>query len=481
MNIEIIDNIFNSYFDKNYFKTFNLIEEYLCKKNLGIYENLLEIYIDCQIHLGYYEEASKNLLIMGKMFPNYFSDYDMAKLYAKCNDIEKLKQILYSNNFSSREYNNIAVICYFNHNYKIAYEIYNYIISLNNDSNEVERSNDYIKKIKIYQNNPHVFKPSFYSFFKKKGNKLEPGHIVYIEKIRDKYIENQLNTDPKIERRPYMIWRIIDNKIYALAISTQIKNNRAGIISKKNHLGYNIDRVVKDRLVCIEEQDIREVIDKVETKEYNEIIKGIYSSICLNHDQSKKNTNIFMKTLLSELKINIYDIIIVPDFKTNTKKFYLILEYDKNKHKYKTIELNKINYNCFDIASNQCITISEKVSILNTITLPKEKLNELLIKIPDNFKGTNMLGKVVEYNSKKLEIMIEEKEYYICLDITLNYSPSFINIEFISKDIPLKIINEIENSRYQQQLVDLKHYITTNCSNYGKKKHSFKKKYDILK
>lgn len=418
---------------------------------------------------------------MTNIFPNYYQDYDLTKLYAKCNNIEELKQLLHTSNYNSHEYNNIACICYFNHNYKTANEIYKYVISLNNDSNEVKRSKKYLEKINIYQKNPQAFRPLFYSYFKTQGRKLEPGHIIYVKKIRDKYIENQLNTDPKIEIRPYMIWQIMDNKIYALATSTKIRNSHVGIISKSKHPGYDIDRVVRTQLACIEEQDITEIIDKVENKEYNEIIKGIYASICLNHDTPKKNTSIFMRTLLNELTINIHDIVILPNFKNNKKNFYLILEYDKHKKKYKAIELNKIGYNNFDILDNKCITISEKVSILKTITLPKEELNRLLLKIPDNFKNINMLGKVVEYNSKKLEIMIEEKEYYICIDISMNYNPLFIFIEFIPKNVPLKVIDEIEKNTYQQQLTELKNQISSNFNNYGRKNHAFKKKYGILK
>lgn len=59
MNIEIINDIFENYLDNNYIKTITLIEEYFKTKYLGIYDKILDIYIDCQIQLGYYTEAKK--------------------------------------------------------------------------------------------------------------------------------------------------------------------------------------------------------------------------------------------------------------------------------------------------------------------------------------------------------------------------------------------------------------------------------------
>ena len=460
-NLVFIEKIKKSYEKKDYKTTLQYLDLYFNTKGFGIYDELLDIYINCQISLGMIENASKNLKLMKKIFPKFYTKSDLIIKYITCGKTNEAKKMLPKIHFAL-DYYYIAKKYFLCGLYGEAEEIFAYFISISNDRFKVQSAKEYLRKIKQYQINPNVFHETDYLHFKLNGGKLEPGHIVYAEKLLDVYKENIGNTDPKKENRPYMIWKIIDDKIYAFPVSSKINNQRTCVLYHQKYPNYTYNRKVKTNLVCIEEKDVERVMDKVMDEDYNQIINHLYHSISLMHDIPKQSTKFFMDTMTKELRIKKHDVISINDFNSKSKKLYFIIDIDNKKKKYKVIEIKFKNKETIELVDGKLKNINISTPILYTINLDEQQKGRLINKIPNNYMGTKMLGTTVEYNSKKLEIMIEEDNYYICLDKTFNCSSSYIAIELIKKDIPLFIISITDKETYKKQLETLKEYLKKN-------------------
>lgn len=65
--------------------------------------------------------------------------------------------------------------------------------------------------------------PMSYVEFLSKGLKLQLGHIVYVSSLRDTYEENLVFTDRDRDVRPYIIFRIEDECLYAYPLSLLLR------------------------------------------------------------------------------------------------------------------------------------------------------------------------------------------------------------------------------------------------------------------
>jgi len=472
-NKEFVEKIRESYEQKNYNLTLEYLEQYLKIKTFGFYDELLDIYIKCQINLGYFESAGKNLNLMKKMFRNFYSKYDLITKYIICGNIDKAKILISSNKLVPLDYYYIAKTYFLWGYHNEAKKLFNHFLFFSNEPYRNESAKNYLRKIELYENNKNVFVETDYLNFKRKGHRLETGHIIYTEKLLDIYKENITSTDPKKEKRPYMIWKIVDNKIYAFPVSSKIYKNSFNILRTKNYPNYTYDRKVKENLVCIEEKDVIRIMDKVSKKDYDTIIKNIYIKLCHVQNKPKPSAQFFISEMVKDLKINRNDVIVVMDY--NVKKTYFVIDIDQKKHKYKTIEVKINDDKSINVISPKLQTISMDAHILDNVKLEKKQINKLLKQVPDNYRGLKMTGSVIEYNSQKLEIMLEEENCYVCIDKTFNSHPSFIQIEFIRKDIPLFPIERVPFNIYEKQLEYLRDYIVRNHNEIKDRKKLFLK------
>ena len=265
---EFIERIKESYKQKEYSRTLEYLEQYLKIKKFGFYDELFDIYINCQINLGYFENAGKNVNLMNKVFSKFYSEYDLITKYIICGMMDKAKELISNNKLCILDYYYIAKTCFLWGYHEEAKELFNHFLTISNDPHRNKSVKDYLRKIKLYENNKNVFVETDYLNFKKNGNKLEPGHIIYTEKLLDIYKENISSTDPKKEKRPYMIWKIVNDKIYAFPVSSKIYKDSFNILRTKYYPNYTYDRKVKENLVCIEDKDVIKIIDKVNKKDY---------------------------------------------------------------------------------------------------------------------------------------------------------------------------------------------------------------------
>ncbi|MBE6153427.1 MAG: hypothetical protein E7166_04315 [Firmicutes bacterium] len=470
--MEIVQKIIDNYNKKNYKNVLKYFDEYLKKAKNNIDTKLLDIYIDCQISLGMFENAYKNTEMMKKLFPEPSSN--LINKYIQFGKIEEAKEMISTAKLPLIEYYYIAKICFLWEIYDLSESLFKHFLSMSNNSIKKKMAYEYLRKIKQYKNNEDIFHETDYIHFKLSGKSLEPGHIIYTGKLLDTYIENRVNTDPKKENRPYMIWKIIDNKIYAFAVSSQTNSNSYTLYYQK-YPNYTYDRKVKHNLVCIEEKDVEKIMDKLTDTDYKNVVHDLYYNISFMHDFPKQSAKFFMETIIKEMNIKQHDIISINDFDSKSKKLYFVIDIDHKRQKYKAIQVKRKGDEDFEIESDKLESINMSTSILGTIHLEQKQINDLLSKIPNNYVSKSMLGTIVEVNSKKLQIMLEEDECYICLDKTCKYSSSYVVIEFIKKNIPLFVIDKVDDDTYKKQLYDFITYLKVNSNDVHKKKLLFYK------
>ena len=465
-------------FSNNEFsKIIEILNEFF--KENGYKDVYLSYYIRCLIKLGLNELAAKNLKLMLRLFPAFYTSLNLAYIYIDLDMLDELEQILAKNKFNDKCIYTLAKKCYFNNHHDLAHKLFSEFLGVSKDKISIERAKEYLRKLKIYQNYKDAFVETDYSKFKSKGQQLSPQHIIYTSKIRDDYFENQYNSDPKRENRPYMIWKIEGDKIYCFPVTTKITSSDDG---KRNYALYHqnyktreFDRIIKNNLVVIQECDVERVIDRVNDKDFEIIIQQIYGDVCFQHDILKKHNSYFIETMSSQFKPKLFDIIKVP-FQDNSGhthcKAYLILEIDYKKGKYKVLELDLTNEE-IEIINYILNSINMKTPIITIEEVNSERKNKILEKVPSNFKNVNMIGTVIESENKKLEIILEQDGIFICLDRTFNASCSYVAIEFVDKDDPLYVLKRVSMSEYKEHLETVKDYMKNHSAEIFRRKKEF--------
>lgn len=466
--ISMMNNIKNYYYNNDYVEALELLDKYFKLYNVGVTDKILDIYIGCLINLGKIDDAKRHILLMIETFPKYYSSYSLGIRYCQCNDIDKLREIINLNDLYGVELYYLGKMCYYNQYYDEASMLFNKFLSgtKNNMNNEAK---EYLLKIKLHNEQKNLFREESFLNFKFKKKKLEPGHVIYVDKVR--YRDN-INQDPKCDRRPYMIWKIDGEKIYCFPIASSINKRYKYVLYARNYPHIGFDRIVKDTLVCVSCRDVTKVIDKIRDDDYESVIQNIYNSICYNDD--RKNTNqLFINSVLKNFNVDNYDILSIYDVKLKKIRLYFIINKDIKNKKYKTIEVKYNENGELEVVNYNIDIISFEESVLNVTKLEQDLKNKLLEKIPLNYKKVNMLGKVVQYDNHELEIILEEDKYYLCLDRTVSYLSRDVDIYFLRKDVPLFSLFGFSGDRYQTHLKVLKEYINNNYWKFSQRKQEY--------
>lgn len=395
---KLIDINFNN---RDYCKTITFLEQYLETENVGIFDWLLDIYIQCQIKLGYNESASKNIDLMNKLFPYNYDETKTAVRYVECGDMEKFNNHMLDRHLLDEDYYVIAKTCFYNDQHQIAKELFNKFISSSENNLLTKSAKEYVRKIEAYKNDPTAFIETKYTNFKLKGQNLLPGHVIYIKRLRKNYEINKYSTDPQPEFRPYMVWRVIDQKIYAFPLTSKIKEGNQYAIYHQNYHSYAFDRTIKDTLVCIHENDIQKVIDKITEQDYNILTQNLYRLGCL-YPESSKSIRLFMDTLLKEIDVKIGHIILISDFENKIIRHFFVLDIDKENKQYKTLEIEKLKNGYLKLIKNDLINIDMSTYVLDSIQPNNEQTIMLKQQLPSEFKIEETIDNISEISQKQL-------------------------------------------------------------------------------
>lgn len=385
MEVSMLTEKIEKYYSaKSYKKALTYLFRYFHKDEVGIYDRMLDIYIDCQIHLGYFENAINNINVMEKLFPYYYDMFDLAMRYASTCQEEELNKLLSKYEFSTEENYLIAKRCFYNGLHAQSADLFKKCLLSNSEEANIKKIQEYLKKMEIYKHTRDAFVSQGYPYFKHQGNTLEPGHIIYVDKIRNQHKINRFNKDPKRDKRPYMVWEIIEGLIYAFPVTSVTRSNDKYILYHNNYSGFDFDRKIKDNLVCIEEKDVGSVIDKVREKDFNILMKNIYASYYTHPENNNIATELFMNAMLEQYDTGINDVIGFYDTKQRARRRFFILDIDEENKKFKTVEVdrNLKDKNAFGIIGKSVVTIDTDCMPLEVIKLSEKQKEDLLSAIP---------------------------------------------------------------------------------------------------
>jgi len=462
------------YKNNNFKKVIKELEKYMMIPKNGIYDELLDMYIKSLIRMGLYDDALIYIDLMQKCFPNFYSQYTLANRYANCSENEKLEDILRNNQFSNEEYYIIATICFYNGNISLAKTIFEKLIKLENVGMKY-KIKEYLEKIRLFERKADIaFQRQSYSYFKNCGYTLEPGHVIYVSKLRLDYKENWANDDPKKNERPYMIWKIEGDLLYAFPVTTQ-SNKYQYTFYSQNYAEQHPDRTLKDRLAVIRQCDITVVDDKINEKDFKEAMLAMYRSTFFScKGEYPISIKYFMDETLRNMRANIGDVIIVNDFNTHKKIFYFVSDIDELKEKHKVFE---IDYS-FKPEGNylQLGYIDLNMPILDTFSIQDDGIKQELLSLkPSTFDSDNMVGIIFNYGNRKLEILEETPESFICIDVTNGYLPEIVEVVFIPKNVSIFNISLIPEELLKEQQKLFEEYKRNNSEEFANKSDELKR------
>lgn len=386
--MDLIYKINENYSSFNHKEVLYYIEKYLNLDNAGIFPELLHKYIKCQINLGMFEEAEQNLTKMNRLFPLFYSNFDMAVNYASISNLDKLNKCLYCQDFSSEEYFAIARACFLNGLIEQSKKLFHRCLS--DDVNLNGRAQEYLRKIELYNKNKKAFVRESYSYFKNKGKKLMPGHIVHVATIRSEYNENAGDLRHRTAKHPYMVWEIVDDKVYAfpVLIANKYEDRRTHLLFEQDYPGFDFDRKISDSLTCLKDTDIDDVMGFVNEKDFLVITRDIYESNYIS-GSNKKNISFFMEAVAKKLKPAVHDLVTLYDFEEEKRRRYFVLSAENNKFQVVAVNyqdresylLNAEEYNQVEIDMNtpflrvSTLTDTQKEHLLCQLSAKNSKLN----------------------------------------------------------------------------------------------------------
>lgn len=413
-------NLYNIYYNKD-FKTFlKEFEKYL-EYGYGIEDTLIGCYIHALIATKKFDKAYKILKQLEKYVKEYNSYEDLARLYVKCFKPKDAERLINSMETPVKDYLTLIKIKILEGKFKEALEIINICIKNETNPSNQKRLRSYERLI-INHFEKGAYIETTYESFKERGNKLEPGHIVFLKNYPKSEIRWQ---DTKVIDRPYMIWKIEEDKIYVFPVSTKDRKKAYKLFMQKypNSL---CDRTIKYSLYNITEEDIISVQDKVLDEDFKIIIENLYQASYFSTKASKTQNRYFMQEFIgSVLKHDV----IMDLASDNYKKMRYFLILDVEEDHYRVIEIDDDNKKIIGYKSEK---YKKSRTIYDLMRLTQEEIDNYMSQLSEQVTIKTLVGKKITSKGIKYIVVDEDKENYLCIDEI--YSTSYINVEAVNKE-----------------------------------------------
>lgn len=270
----------NEYRDNN---SYILLEKAILKyidKGYGIYDKLLNAYINCLNNLEKYDEAKRYTDILFKYFPGSYSKSYQVKLYIDCNYIGVAYEMLMDDylSFNGKDLFTIGKRFMLNGNYSYALFCYEEALKICNDNKIINTINEDIGKINNYYNKGYPIEKN-YRYFKECNGFLHEGLIVtgIVEGIVEKEYKEKYN------KTHYLIISKDKDKLYCVPVfynmpSELDDNAKEYTLSKEDYKEFTKDRYVSNKIECIRENKVYRVVAKISVKDFNNIYDMIVNT-----------------------------------------------------------------------------------------------------------------------------------------------------------------------------------------------------------
>lgn len=364
--------------NNQYYKAYEIMKE-LIDNGYGVSFDFAIRYINCLIRLKKSDEAAN---IACSIFP-YVKDakYRLSLAYPLfyLNKYDLLLDMFSSGLKYNSEKKLLADIYFYSGDIEKASEIYNDIIQ--NDDNDVASKSAKEKLLFIRNNRKFdAFLPINYESFIKKGNVLEPGHVVYLKnEITDEDSMESL-PDPKRNSRPYMIYSVDGERLILFPVSTRPKSEDYRLFGQ-NYPNIGVDRKIKSALVFSYTNNVEKIIDKIKDNDFRVVMDNIFFDVYLNSHNKNKN-EFLRKRTKDPIPGNMIKIVYRENNDFINKYYYI---FDRNDKNYFGIEIDNRTYELKDnirIFDNEEIpyrTIElsdELVTMINSSMKERELYNE---------------------------------------------------------------------------------------------------------
>jgi len=419
-------------FYRNDYKAFlGLLNTYL-NKGYGVDFDIIKYYLLVLIKLRKYDDVYK-LTKKLEEDNKYLGTYDsLFFFYLYSFHPQDAERIYLTKPINIPKKSQIVKMYLLMGNIKEAKEKLNQYLHDKNDSELLEQ-----KRLIDNYYRYNAFIEMEYSCFIQNGNKLEPGHIVYLKNNPKSNID--IHLDDKRSSRPYMIWKIDDNKVYFFPVTTSLNERRFKLYSQKypNSIG---DRVIKDNLCFTTLDNILSVSDKVLDDDLSFIFKDLYYSSYFGHNKDEKKANgEFMQSY--HHNIQKHDVIEEINPITKIRKYYFILHVNTDNYDVIEIDLNELK-----VIGKEMETYKKGRLIYKVIKLTNSDVDTLIKQIPTKFILPSLTGTKIEADNYRYIVIYDNKNYSICIGEL--YSPSYINLTAIKKSD----INEVFDKVSQKEL-----------------------------
>ena len=281
--------------NKKYYKFLKAFDQYV-KEGNAIEDTLISCYVNALASTGQLDKAYRILKKLEKYAEKTDSYELLAESYIRCFRIEDAERMIKSKKTPIKDYLNLIKIKLLEGDIEEAQAIINSRL-------KVETDQEILKSLRSYEQiiENHLKKGAFietgYSYFKEKGSKLEPGHIVFLKNMPE---SDHRNEDKKALRRPYMIWKIEDGILHIFPVSTQ-NRKKAYKLYKQKYPNTQYDRIIKYSLLHTVEDNISTIQDKVLEEDFRIIIENLYQASYFADRISKRQNKYFMKEYIGEI------------------------------------------------------------------------------------------------------------------------------------------------------------------------------------
>ena len=422
----MIGRLKKAYNNKDYELFLILFNKYI-SLGYGVNIYLVIMYLNSLIGLKYYDKAYD--IIKKYEEKGHLYDKELKRLYLRCYKPEDVIRISIDKEDVLSYFYTIAAYMLMG-NIEEAKKLIDEAIKLD----EGYKVEDFSKKIYNFEYRNASLETE-YNCFINNGNKLEEGHIIYLKRP-PKFNYNIIN-DEKAFNRPYMIWKIEDNKLYLFPLTSKCKDNFYKLYMQK-YPNSKYDRGVKPNACITTKDNVLSVADKVLEEDYNNLLANIYYSIyfaTLNGNTDFKYSNKeFINSYFKEIEK--YDVLEYVE--NDDRKFYLVLDFLSSK--YKVVEIDFPNKKIIGLKEK---TIYKDKLIYKVFILSEEDKYVYRGQLHNLYINNDKLeGKIVTINNISY-IVVKEKEDF-CLCVNCLYSDSYIDSMVVHKDDIECIIGEID-------------------------------------